>query len=250
MNKFSRTPLNPESGKINLSDSANMKIPSWKKYLSYLTELHVESTTSPYNKELHVSISDGRYMLSTENAIYSYADKYDNFLESFEAMKLNEGIQNVLLLGFGLGSIPYMLEKKLGYSFHYTGVEIDEEVIYLASKYVLDDLKSDVQLICSDAMSFLVQSHEKFDLICMDVFESDVIPEQFETPDFLQLMKENLTENGKIMYNRLAYTGIDTQQSKQYYETVFLQEFPDAAYLEIKGNWMLFNDKSILKHYP
>ena len=57
---------------------AVMKQPLWKRWLSYLFEIHVESTSSDYNPHLHVSLNNGRYQLSTANAIYSFEDLYDN----------------------------------------------------------------------------------------------------------------------------------------------------------------------------
>ncbi|NNF33642.1 MAG: hypothetical protein HKN68_06015 [Saprospiraceae bacterium] len=223
-----------------------MEIPWWKKTLSYLTEVSIEKTSSPYNKHLEVSLKSGRLMLSTHNAIYSYSDKYDNFGDAFKRMKL-DNIEEVLLLGFGLGSIPLILEKTEGKNLSYTGVEIDEEVIYLASKYVLPQLKSDISLFTSEAMAFLALDQSKYDLIAMDIFESDYIPHQFETESFLYSLNEHLTIGGVLMYNRLAYTDEDVKKSEEYFHNVFSKVFPNACYLTIKGNMMLFNRKDVLK---
>lgn len=223
-----------------------MEIPWWKKILSYLMEISIEKTASPYNDHLEVSLKKGRLMLSTHNAIYSYSDKYDNFGDAFKRMNLNS-IEEVLLLGFGLGSIPLILEKVEGQNLSYTGVEIDEEVIYLASKYILPQLKSDISLYTSDALAFLAQDHNRYDLIAMDIFKSDYIPPQFETESFLYNLIEHLTIDGVLMYNRLAYTNADVRKSVTYFHDVFNKVFPDACYLTIKGNMMLFNRKAVLK---
>ena len=223
-----------------------MHIPWWKKTLSYITEIGIESTSSPYNSHLEVSLKKGRLMLSTQNAIYSYSDKYANFGDAFKKMNL-DGIEEVLLLGFGLGSIPLILEKVEHKSFNYTGVEIDEEVIYLASKYVLPELTSEINLFTSDAMSFLAVDQNRYDLIAMDIFESDFIPKQFETESYLYSLMEHLTMDGVIMYNRLAYTKQDIEKSVAYFHDVFSKVFPNAAYISVKGNMMLFNRKDVLK---
>ncbi|HAI57462.1 MAG TPA: hypothetical protein DCM04_05945, partial [Saprospirales bacterium] len=60
-----------------------MKTPKWKYLLSYLMEVHLESSSSEHNEYLHVSLNKGRLQLSTANAIYSYADKYENFYNIF-----------------------------------------------------------------------------------------------------------------------------------------------------------------------
>ena len=59
---------------------AIMKQPLWKRLLSHLFEIHIESTSSEYNPHLYVSLRKGRYQLSTANAIYSFEDLYYNFL--------------------------------------------------------------------------------------------------------------------------------------------------------------------------
>ena len=102
-----------------------MKQPLWKRWLSHLFVFHIESTSSEYNPHLYVSLRNGRYQLCTANAIYSFEDLYDNFADSFVQLELDKlPGKRVLILGFGLGSIPLILEK-LGYTdFEFTGVEI------------------------------------------------------------------------------------------------------------------------------
>lgn len=225
-----------------------MKQPIWKKLLSYITELHLESTSSEHNPHLYVSLRDGRYQLCTANAIYSFEDLYDNFSEAFKMIHLDQiPIQNVLILGFGLASVPIILEQQLGKQYHYTGVEIDEEVIYLAHKYVMDDLTSSFNIICADAHLYTMQCQEQFDLVIMDVFFDDVIPEQFETIDFLEQLKSLIKPKGLLMYNRLAFNEKDISNTKKFYETRFSHTFDQGTYLEVKGNWMLLNRKDVVK---
>ena len=224
----------------------SLTIPAWKKWASYFTEIRLEETSSVYNKHLLVSLVNGRLMLSTNNAIYSYGDKYHNFGHTFKKLNLS-GVNEVLLLGFGLGSIPHILEKKEKKFFSYTGVEIDEEVIYLASKYVLPNLTSDIDLITSDAITFLSIDTYKYDLIAMDIFESDYIPDRFETEEYLESLRDRITENGIILYNRLACTKNEIDKSTYYYHEVFNKVFPESTYLTIRGNLMLINRSDVLK---
>ncbi len=224
-----------------------MKQPIWKKLLSYITELHIESTSSEHNPHLYVSLRDGRYQLCTANAIYSFEDLYDNFSEAFKYIDLDkiEG-KNVLILGFGLASVPIILEKQLQKKIHYTGIEIDEEVLYLAHKYVMDELVSSFNLICADAFLYTMQCEEQFDLVIMDVFFDDLIPEKFESVPFLQQLQTLIKPSGLLMYNRLAFNEKDISKTKIFYEEIFSKVFPEGTYLEVKGNWMLLNRKDYL----
>ena len=216
-----------------------MEIPKWKHWLSYLTEVHLESSSSEHNEELHVTLNKGRLQLSTPNAIYSFADKYENFYKTFEQIELDNSIEEVLILGFGLGSIPYMLEKKFDKKYRYTGVELDEEVIYLASKYVLSDLQSEVMLIEADAINYMQQCTQAFDLICIDIFVDDQIPDVFLTRAFLHLVKDSLTDDAVVIFNHLADRPKYEKKAKAYYNDVFVKVFPEGKYLQILGNGMM-----------
>ncbi len=225
-----------------------MKQPLWKKLVSYITELHIESTSSEYNPHLYVSLRDGRYQLCTANAIYSFEDLYDNFAAAFKQIDFDKlNIENVLVLGFGLASVPILLEKKMGKKYHYTGVEIDEEILYLANKYVMDELESSFDLVCTDAHLYATQCKKQYDLVIMDVFSDDVIPANFEKTPFLNILKNITKEDGLLMYNRLAFNEKDIKKTSIFYENSFSPVFTEGTYLEVKGNWMLLNRKDILK---
>ncbi len=220
-----------------------MKQPRWKKWLSYLTDVHIESSGSDYNPELHVLLSKGRYQLCTNEAIYSFGDKYDNFGSVFNQIDLPSDHHpvDVLILGFGLGSIPILLEHIHQKKYQYIGVEIDEEIIYLASKYVLDELESDIQLIQADANLFVQINESKYDIIAMDVFDSDKIPQIFQEEEFLLNVSASLSEQGLLIYNRLYQTDEDKKEADSYFNAVFNKVFPNARKILNDGNLMLLN---------
>jgi len=219
-----------------------MKLPQWKIWLSYLFEQHLESTSSAYNPYLSVSLVKGRYQLNTANAVYSFADLYTNFRSAFQQLEIkSQPVNDVLIFGFGLGSIPYMLERVFDCQFNYTAVEIDEEVLYLAHKYTLPDIASPIELITADAFNFAEQCETQYDLICMDVFLDDIIPEDFETLDFLADLKRMLNPQGILLYNRLSYSAGDKQKSQAFFDDAFRKIFPDAVIIDAGSNWILVN---------
>lgn len=225
-----------------------MRQPLWKILLSYIKEVPIEETGSIYNDSVEVLLSKGEYQLTTPDAIYSYGKRYDNFYEAFTQMDL-ERIrgEEVLLLGLGLGSIPLMLEKYFHRRYSYTAVEIDESIIHLASKYVLDELESPMTTVCTDALHYVTYCAAEFDMIAMDIFVSTHIPEEFETIDYLENLKDLLSPDGTLLFNRLYYYEADQRRTEQYYEEVFLKVFPSGARLDINGNWILISDRSLLR---
>ncbi len=216
--------------------------PLLKRFASHFFEFHIESASTPYNSHMYVSFKRGRYQLCTADAVYSYGDLYDNFFKAFAEIDLDkQEIENVLLLGLGLGSIPYMLERNFKKSYHYTAVEIDEVVAYLANKYVLKDLDSKLEIFCADAGAFVKQYKGKFDMICMDVFQNATIPPEFEEREFLIDLKNLLRDDGLMLYNRLTRTKKDSEATSLYYHNIFVEVFPEATYLDVTGNWILVN---------
>jgi hypothetical protein len=149
--------------------------------LSYITDIHLESVSSDYNESLEVLLSHGRYQLCTPNAIYSYADKYDNFRDCFAQLHFEHAtVKNVLIPWVLVWEAFHICWKKNSHKkYAYTGVEIDDAVIYLASKYVLNDLTSEIEMVQADAWSYVVQSGMTYDMICIDIFVDDKIPEVF-----------------------------------------------------------------------
>ncbi len=221
-----------------------------KKLLSYLTEIHIESHPSPLNPHLYVSLRKGRYQLCTDNAVYSFEDKYDNFGIAFKRIDLSplQGGSG-LVLGFGLGSVPILLQKHGIDDCLIKGIELDEHVIELAAKYGLDKIHLPLELIATDAAIYveLQQAQPTFDLIAVDVFEGDVIPDAFQSISFLEKCKSLLTPEGMLLYNTLAATDKDKEMSEEFFFEKFAVVFPGAELMDVRGNYILLSDSRHLK---
>jgi len=222
-----------------------MKQSWWKKTISHFTDLHIESVDSPINPGLYVCLSKGRYQLCVKNAIYSFEDKYDNFWDTFEEIDLRtlDG-KEILILGFGMGSIPLMLERK-GVKAKFTGVEYDEQVIYLFNKYLADEIASPITIIQADAKIFMEVNEQKFDLIAMDVFVEDQIPTHFLSVKFLKQLKDGLKTKGLLIWNHLYHYEKDRNAVNHFYETTFKKIFRNASFIQTSGNKMLLNKKIV-----
>ncbi|MDH3649329.1 MAG: class I SAM-dependent methyltransferase [Saprospiraceae bacterium] len=215
------------------------KVSWWLKAWSYVAEVQIESASSVFNPTLQVSLYRGRYQLSTERSIYSFDDLYVNYLQAFKKVTLPPNGGEVLLLGVGLGSVPFMLEHIFKKKYSYVAVEIDDVVIYLASKYTLSRLSAPIETICADATAFVQQDSRKFDLIIVDLFLDDVIPESFEHSDMNEQVRDKLKPGGLVMYNRLYRTYGDRQRTEKFYHEVFEATYDQSSYINVKGNWIL-----------
>lgn len=183
---------------------SRLNFPFPKILLSYLIEYPMETIRSQDGLLLTVCLRNGRLQLYSDHAIYSWDDLYTQFRDVFNILRLEiKQKKEVLILGLGLGSIPYLLEKKLGIDAYYTAVEVDENIIYLAEKYTLSFLKSGFSTICADALTFPQYTEEKFDLICFDVFIDNETPAAFFSADYFEALKDCLEPNGLLLFNVL-----------------------------------------------
>ncbi|MBV6443095.1 MAG: methyltransferase domain-containing protein [Haliscomenobacteraceae bacterium CHB4] len=222
-----------------------MKIPRWKKLLSHVVPLTLEETGSEQNPELSVMLDRGRLQLLSGDAIYSWDDLYKNFLVAFDQLKIEErSIEDVLILGLGLGSVPYMLEKVFHRNYRYTAVEWDETVAELAAKYTLSRLASPINIVTADAEVFVQVTEDQYDMVIVDIFEDDLTPPQFETEDFLRDCDELLRPGALLLFNRLH--GGDRSVriiTERFFERDFKKVFPEAWAIDTGGNWILCWEK-------
>ena len=222
-----------------------MKDISWhKRVASYLWDIHIESCSSEYNPDLHVLLSKGRYQLVTDRAIYSHEDLYDNFSEVLlEKLDLKSPEMNkVLVLGLGLGSIPIILDQLKVGAWDITAVEIDEVICELAFDYAYPKINSKMDTIVADAYQFVQHCKDHFDLICVDLFVGEHTPQKFRSNKFLGTLKGLLSDDGVIVYNTLAFTKKDKQQSEDFFKRTFQKVFDEAEMIYAHKNYMLISN--------
>ena len=214
----------------------------WTKMMSQVVDIQLKTVESPYSGTLEVICRKGRYALCSPNAVYSYDDLYVNFRDSFEQLNLEEqDIQSVLVLGLGLGSIPWLLETRFNKKYMYTFVKIDENVVNLATEYTLQYLNSPYNIIIEDALTYTKRAQDAFDLIAVDLFIDNLVPSAFETAAFLQDLNRLLNPDGWLLYNRLSYTPELLERTQQFHQDIFQVVFKEARMLKLGDNRMLLN---------
>jgi predicted membrane-bound spermidine synthase len=222
-----------------------LKIAIWKKIFSYFFDIRLEKKISNYSGELDILLSRGRIALCTKNAMYSFDDLYLNFRTAFDTINIARfKTEKVLLLGAGLLSVPYILEKLHHKRFSCKAVDIDLAILEAAKKYALSKFNSNIELICADAGDFILDEKEKYDLIVVDIFIDDKVPSKFETVDFLNMLKNQLTDNGLVMYNRMSQNDIALKNTETFYDQCFKSVFLKSEMLQLNGNRMLLGNYS------
>ncbi len=223
-----------------------MKQPWWKVALSHFRDVKIETGHSEINPELYVCLARGQYQLCVKDAIYSYGNRYDNYRDTFAQLDIEQfNGKDILILGFGLGSIPYMLEKSWKFKARFTCVEYDEEIIRLFNKYVADEIQSPLEFIVGDAKLFMEMNDRKFDLIAMDVFLEDIIPAPFLGLDFMRSLKNGLKDDGLLIWNHLYHFEKDRAKADDFFKNDFSFVFEEASFIRTQGNKMMLNKKVV-----
>jgi len=213
-----------------------------QKYLSYLYDITLETTQSPYNEHLEVVASKGRVRLDTKNATYSYEDLYTNFYKCFQQIDIaQQKLQNILVLGLGLGSIPLMLEQKFKQNAQYHAVEIDPVIIQLAQKYMPTSILQKTKITEADAFNFIENrpTSTKFDLIAIDIFIDDQIPQNIQTQNFLKNTQKILKNRGILIFNHLN----NKSETQNFYNQIFTKTLPNTKLITLKYNTMMHYQK-------
>jgi hypothetical protein len=177
-----------------------MKIPYYKKLISYFFPLKLKEVTSVQNNLLRVYLFRNQIMLSCADAIYSQGMSYEPFRLPFKKIKKEiPDINSFLLLGTGLGSALQILQNEYHHYPVTTLVDIDEDVLALSKEFMALNTKNNV-----DALLFLQETNKTFDLIGIDVFKGTTVPFDIQTDYFISLISKKLSPNGFIIFNFIA----------------------------------------------
>lgn len=122
-----------------------------------------------------------------------------------------EEIESALILGLGAGTIARLLIEK-NPNIQITAVEKSKQVVNLAKKHFkLDELK--IKIMIDDAFNFIHKTPERYDYICVDIWDGKWFPFSVLSDPFISLCKRLLNENGWIYINapnldHLAYENL------------------------------------------
>lgn len=217
---------------------------SWRYLKSYFITEVWEDIATPYNPTLQVIYQYGKIKLNSKTVNYSFGSLHVAFAETIKEYDvIRRDYVKVLILGLGAGSIPAILASH-GKNYEMTGVEIDPEVIRLAKEYFNLDYHTNLNIVVADAVQFVAEEAnkgEKYDLICVDLYEDYEVPKSAESPDFLVRLKNILSDKGLLLYNRILIP--QTMANTDRFISIFEQIFPEMEVFKTLANIMLTVDR-------
>ncbi|MGC3981462.1 MAG: fused MFS/spermidine synthase [Steroidobacteraceae bacterium] len=138
------------------------------------------------------------------------------------ALYLNPTPQRVLIIGLGGGTLPSTLQK-LFPTVQIDVAEIDPAVTKVARKYFGFDAGNKIRVAEEDGRVFVkraLKQTTRYDLIMLDAFDHEYIPEHMLTREFLQEVRGLLTPNGVLAANTFSSSRLYDYESITY-QTVF-----------------------------
>jgi spermidine synthase len=153
-------------------------------------------------------------MAHPERFVFDYAGMM------LASLYLNPSPERILIIGLGGGTLPEALQEMVpGATIH--TVEIDPAVEMIARQYFEYTPGPNTTDFISDGRVFVKRAilrDEKYDLIMLDAFEADYIPEHMLTQEFLEEVRQLMTPDGVLVANTFSRSALYDYESVTYRE--------------------------------
>lgn len=170
-----------------------------KKLFSYIWP-QTRKVDSDYSGVLEITLTNGRKILDSKNANYSYGS-LQRILEA-GLLKINlKKVSSVLLLGLGGGSVIASLRNKFNYKGRIASVELDKKIIAIAQKEFHVSASDKLSIENCDAFDFVKTCQNRYDLVVVDLFIDNKVPEQFYTNEFCDNLSKIMNKKGAALFN-------------------------------------------------
>ena len=140
----------------------------------------------------------------------------------FSSFLLNPEPKNILVVGLGGGTLPLAFRELLPQA-RIDVVEIDAAVASVAKEYFDYETTEPGKLYVQDARIFgkrAARRDLRYDLILLDAFNGDYIPEHLMTREYLLETRELLAPEGVLLANTFSISKLYHHESTTY-ESVF-----------------------------
>ena len=132
---------------------------------------------------------------------------------------LNPDPKRVLIIGLGGGTIPSALQDMLP-NAQFDVVELDEAVHKVAVNYFDFKPGPHTKVTVEDGRVFVKRAqtaNPHYDLVLLDAFDADYIPEHMLTKEFLEEVKSVMAPNGVIVANTFSNSALYDYESVTYH---------------------------------
>lgn len=205
-----------------------------KKLTSFLFPVIVKKYYSRVNGNLTVAFENGKQVLNSAHANYSFGELHAVFKSAFDKIDLTR-FRKILLLGLGAGSVVKLISKKNKTAIIHA-VESDSVVVEIAKKDFHIDHYKNLEIYISDALNFLNTGNTIYDLIVTDIFIDDKVPDFIFSDAFFKSLKIHCNEYSLVIVN----AALPGKQSKPDLNKIACSFFLSVKKKHIRGNEVYF----------
>lgn len=176
------------------------KITAGKRLMSYLWPVKLWEGHSELSGPVEVWLINGRMMVDTAQANYSFGSLHRVFRKVFRLSDFVSYARGpVLLLGAGAGSVPVIIRRELKLDLSITAVDADPLMLRLA-RYGIGQMDN-VELVEADAAEYVTRPGLSYAVIIIDLFVDNRVPDLFCQPAFQQAVRNCLQPGGSVLMN-------------------------------------------------
>lgn len=175
---------------------------------------YTRKVKSEFSGDLELTTVCGKKVLDTRNTNYSYGSLQRVLKYSLQQLDLNN-TGKVLLLGLGGGSVIRTLRDSMNYTGELVAVDIDPVIIDIARQEFHVVEGPDTKIICADAFQFVENEQSGYDLVIVDLFIDNVVPDKFLDTYFWRKVLGLLNENGDVIFNTLCSPATNIQSIEE-----------------------------------
>lgn len=191
-----------------------------KKLISYLYPIKVKQIPSSRSGQLEITMVNGKLLIDAEHVNYSYGNLQKALkkgLNTIGETKLNS-FKNILVLGVAGGSVIETIRRDFNLNVPITGVEIDADVIGLANEYFNLHKVPNLDLKIDDAFDYISNTKDTFDLIIVDIFNDEQMPDNLFNKVFWVDIYKTLNNNGVCLFNSIVSSNNEIERNQQLHK--------------------------------
>ena len=174
-----------------------------------------------------------KLMSNPDRLVFEYAQMM------LSGLYANPAPKRILVIGLGGATLPSALQELVP-GVKMDVVELDAAVDRVSRKYFDFKPTANTRVMIEDGRVFVKRAgraKQTYDLIMLDAFESDYIPEHMLTREFLQEVKAIMAPKGVLVANTWSSSGLYDHES-----TTYQSVFGDFFNMKLDNRVILFRD--------
>lgn len=160
----------------------------------------IRKIRSKYSGVLEITYDRGQKVLDSRNTSYSYGNLQRVWDKVLQRIRLKD-VNRTLILGMGAGSSIQLLRKKYNYDRKIVAVELDPVIVEIARDEFGIRPDNNLRIETTDAAEYVRRKTRKFDLILIDLFIDNKVPEILLQRPFWENTSRKTAPGGIILFN-------------------------------------------------